>query len=97
MRKIIHFSVPCRCRSCWIHGSSFKGFPVVFLFSNWLKSNHLRSRIEFGFLDIFSRHICSVVTETIQVTNYATSFGAKKCSKNKSEAAEMILDPWKQQ
>ena len=32
--------------------------------------------------DIFSRHICSTVAETIGVTNYAASFGAKKCSEN---------------
>ena len=57
-------------------------FSVVFLYSDWLKWNHLRSRTELGFLDIFSRHICSAVTETIRVTNYATSFGAKKCSEN---------------
>ena len=30
-----------------------KAFLVFFLFSDWLKSNHLRSRIECGFLDIF--------------------------------------------
>ena len=60
----------------WSYGSSFKGF------SDWLKLNCLRSRIERGFLDIFSRHICSAVTETIRVTNYATSFGARKCSEN---------------
>ena len=67
---------------CWFHGSSFKGFSIVFLFSDWLKSNHLRSRIKCGFLNIFSSHICSTVTETIRVTNYATSFGVKKCSEN---------------
>ena len=59
-----------------------KVFLLFFLFSDWLKSNHLRSPIECGFLDIFSRHICGAVTETIRVTNYATSFGAKKCSEN---------------
>ena len=53
-----------------------------FLFSDWLKSNHLKSRIEHGFLDIFSRNICGAVTETIRVTNNATSFGVKKCSEN---------------
>ena len=48
--------------------------------------------------DIFSRHICYAVTETIQVTNYATSYGEKKCSKAKFEATDvMILDPWNQQ
>ena len=73
------------------------GFSVVFPFSNWLKSNHLKSVIERGFLDIFSRHICSAVTETIRVTNYATRFGAKNVQKTRFEAAEMILDPWNQQ
>ena len=68
--------------NCWFHGSSFKGFSIVFLFCYWLKSNHLRGRIERGFLDIFSRLIYSAVTESIRVTNYATSFGAKKCSEN---------------
>ena len=74
-----------------------KIFLLFFLFSDWLKSNHLRSRIERGFLDIFSHHICSAVTKTIRVTNYATSFGAKNVQKAKFEAAEMILDPWNQQ
>ena len=58
-----------------------KVFSIVFLLSDWLKSDHLRSRIERGFLDNFSRHICSAVKETIGVTNHATSFGTKKCSK----------------
>ena len=57
-----------------------------------LKSDHLKSRIERGFVDIFSHHICSAVTGTIRVTNYATSFSAK----TKFEAAKMILDPWNQ-
>ena len=74
-----------------------KVFLLFFLFSDWLKSNHLISRIERGFLDIFSRYICSTVTKTIRVTNYATSFGAKNVQKTKFEAAEMILDPLNQQ
>ena len=45
----------------------------------------------------FSRHICSAVTETIRVTNYATSSGEKNVQKSKFEASEMILDPWNQQ
>ena len=44
--------------------------------------NHLKSRIEWGFSDIFSRHICSTIAETIGVTNNAVSFGAEKCSEN---------------
>ena len=42
--------------------------------------NHLKSRMKYGFSDIFSCHICFTVAETIGVINYATSFGAKKCS-----------------
>ena len=30
-----------------------KAFLLFFLFSDWLKSNHPRSRIKRGFLDIF--------------------------------------------
>ena len=61
------------------------------------KLNHLKSRMECGFSDIFSRHICSTVTETIGVTNYAASFGAKNVQKTTSEAAEVMLGPWNQQ
>ena len=53
-----------------------KVFLLLFLFSDCLKSNPT------WFSDIFWRHICSAVTETIGVTNYATSSGAKKCSEN---------------
>ena len=53
-----------------------------FLLPDWLKLNHLKSRMECGFSDIFSRHICFTEAETIGVTNYAASFGAKKCSEN---------------
>ena len=42
-----------------------KVFLLFFLFSDCLKSNHLKSPIEHCVLDIFSRHICSAVTETI--------------------------------
>ena len=64
---------------CWFHGSSFKGFSIVFLLPDWLKLNHLKSRTECGFSDIFLHHICSTVAEIIGMTNYAASFGAKKC------------------
>ena len=47
--------------------------------------------------DIFSRHICSTVAETIGVTNYAASFGAKNVQETTFEAAEMMLCPWNQQ
>ena len=50
-----------------------KAFLLLFLLPDWLKLNHLKSRMECGFSDIFSRHTCSTV---------AASFGAKKCSEN---------------
>ena len=81
---------------CWFHGSYFKGFSIVFLLPDWLKLNHLKSRMESGFSDIFSRHICSTVAET-SVTIYAASFGAKNVQKTTFEAAEMMLGPWHQQ
>ena len=55
-----------------------KAFLLFFLLPDWLKLNHLKSRMECGFSDIFSRHFCSTGAETIGLTNYATSFGAKK-------------------
>ena len=59
-----------------------KVFLLFFLLPDWLKFNHLKSRIECGFSDIFSRHICSTVEETMGVTNNPAGFGAKKCSEN---------------
>ena len=70
-----------------------KSFFIVFLLPDWLKLNHLKSRMECGFSDIFSHHICSTVAQTIGVTNYAASFGAKNAQKTTFEAAEMILGP----
>ena len=35
-----------------------KAFLLFFLLPVWLKLNHLKSRTECGFSDIFSRHIC---------------------------------------
>ena len=74
-----------------------KVFLLFFLVPDWLKLNHLKSRMECGFSDIFLRHICSTVAGTIGVTNYAASFGVNKRSENHIEAAEMILDLWNQQ
>ena len=70
-----------------------KAFLLFFLLPDWLKLNHLKSRMECGFSDIFSRHICSNVAETIGVTNYAASFGAKYVQKTTFETAEMMLGP----
>ena len=74
-----------------------KAFLLFFLLPDWLKFNHLKSRMECSFSDIFSRHICSTVAETIDVTNYEASFGAKNVQKTTFEAAEMILGPWNQE
>ena len=74
-----------------------KAFLLFFLLPDWPKLNHLKSRMEYGFSDIFSRHICSTVAETIGVTNYAASFGAKNVQKTTFQAAEMIVGPWSQQ
>ena len=45
----------------------------------------------------FSRHTCSTVAETKDVTNYAASFGAKNVQKTTFEAAEVMLGSWNQQ
>ena len=74
-----------------------KAFLLFFLLPDWLKLNHLKSRMECGFSDIFSRHFCSTGAQTIGLTNYAASFGAKNVQKTTFEAAEMILSPWNQQ
>ena len=74
-----------------------KLLQLFFLLPDWLKMNHLKSRIECGFSDIFSRHICSTEAVTICVTNYAASFGAKNVQKTTFEAAEMMLGTWNQQ
>ena len=74
-----------------------KAFLLFFLLPDWLKLNHLKSRMECGFSDIFSRHTCSTIAKPIGVTNYAASFGAKNVQKTIFEAAEMILGPWNQQ
>ena len=59
-----------------------KAFLLFSLLPDWLKLNDLKSGMECGFSDTFSHHTCFTVAETIGVTNYAASFGAKKCSKN---------------
>ena len=74
-----------------------KAFLLFFLLPDWLKLNHLKSRIKCGFSDMFSRHICSTIVETIGVTNYAASFGAKNVRKTTFEAAGMMLGLWNQQ
>ena len=57
-----------------------KAFLLFFLLPDWLKLNRLKSRMECGFSDIFSRYICSTVAKTIGVTIYTAGFGMKKCS-----------------
>ena len=83
--------------ACWFHGSSFKGFSIVFL-APWLaKVKSFQKLNGMWFFRHFLRHICSAVTETIGVTNNAASFGAKNAQKTTFEAAEMMLGPWNQQ
>ena len=67
-----------------------KQFLLLPDFLNW---NHLKRRMECGFPDIFSRHFCSIVAETIGVTNYEASFGAENVQKTTFKAAEMMLGP----
>ena len=83
-------------KCCWFHGSPIKGFPIFFPVFWLTKVESSQKSNRTWFFGHFSRHICSAVTETIRVTNYATSFGAKKCSEM-FEATEMILDLWNQQ
>ena len=54
-----------------------KAFLIFFMLPNWLKLNNFKSRMECGFSDIFSRHICSTVAETIGVTTMQQIFGVK--------------------
>ena len=72
-------------------------FLLFFLLLDWLKLNHLKSRMECGFSDIFSRHISSTVAETIGVQTTQQVLARKNVQKTKFEAAEMMLGPWNQQ
>ena len=58
-----------------------KAFLLFFLLPDWLKLNHLKSRMNVVFQTFLSRHICSTIPESIGVTNYAASFGAKNVQK----------------
>ena len=49
------------------------------------------------FRHFFEPYLFHRVAETIGVTNYAASFGAKNVQKTTFEAAEMMLGPWNQQ
>ena len=59
--------------------------------------NHLKSRTECGFLDIFSRHICCIVKNNMSDKLCKQVLAGKNVQKTKFEAAEMIVDPWNQQ
>ena len=61
--------------------ASSKAFLLFSLLPDWLKLNHLKSRMECGFSDIFCAYSFHG-SKTIGVTDYAASFGAKKCSEN---------------
>ena len=73
-----------------------KAFLLFFLLPDWLKLNHPKSRMECGFTEIFSRHICSTIAKTISVTNYAAGFGAKNVQETTLEVAEIMLGSWNQ-
>ena len=70
-----------------------KPFLLFFLLPDWLKLNHLKSRMKCDFQTFFSRHFCSNVAETLGVTNYAASSGARNVQKTTFETAEMMLGP----
>ena len=53
-----------------------KTFPLFFLFSEWIKFSHLRSRIKRGVLFIFSRHNRNNISDKLR-----KNYGAKKCLK----------------
>ena len=74
-----------------------KAFILFFLLPDWLKLNHLKSRMECGFSDIFSHHICSTVAETIGVQTTQHVLAGKNVQKTTFEVAEMMLGPWNQQ
>ena len=68
-----------------------KAFLLFFLLSDCLKLNHLKSRMECGFSDNFSRHICSTIADTKGVTNYAAILARENVQKTTFEDAEMKL------
>ena len=53
--------------------------------------------MECGFSDIFSRHICYTVAETIVTNTTQQVLARKNVQKTTFEAAEMMLGPWNQQ
>ena len=74
-----------------------KVFLLFFLLPDWLKFNHLKSRMECGFSDIFSRHICSSQKKQWALQTTLQVLARKNVQKTTFEAAEMILGPWNQQ
>ena len=71
LNECLHFFGPMEAPS--------KMFLLFFLFSNWAKVESSQNSNRTWFFDCFLA-IFVTLTETIRVTNYATSFGAKKCS-----------------
>ena len=66
-------------QSCWFHRSSFKGFSIVFPVF-WLanvESSQKSNRMWFSG-HFVAPYLFHGKKRTIRVTNYATSFGAKK-------------------
>ena len=68
---------------CWSHGSSFYCFSCSLIGWSWIISKVAWNVVfQTFFRAIFER---STVAETIGVTNYAASFGGKKCSENHTQ------------
>ena len=74
-----------------------KVFLLFFLFSDWLKSNHLNSQIEHGFLNIFYAIFDAPYRNDKSDKLRNKYFGTKKFSKNQVWSCEMIFDPRNQQ
>ena len=64
--------------TCWFHGSSFKGFSIVFPAPRLAEVESSQKSNGIYVFRHFSRHSCSTIAESIGLTNYAASFDAKK-------------------
>ena len=65
---------------CWLDGSSFKGFSVVFL-SDWVNSNHLKSGPNADFWTFFAPY--SLRRNRNNKSNkLCNTLWGKKCSRN---------------
>ena len=72
---------------CWLQGSSFKGFSIVFQ-----KSNRM-----WFFGHFFAPYLQQCNKNNTSDKLRSTFWREKNVQKTKFEAAEIILDPWNQQ